>query len=668
MNEQVAQRAATPYPALFQRITLAGKTLRNRVVHASMSTIMADRQRVTERQIRYYANRGAGGAAMVVTEPMACAPHQTQPSRPRAYDDAEIEGLARWAEAVESTGCRLLGQIQDAGRGRHIPGRNLAAIGPSALPDDLSWTVPRVLSTDEVARLVDDFAATAARLKRCGFSGVELSAGHGHIFHQFMSPLSNIREDRYGGDHDGRMRIVTELVQAIRSSCGADFILGVKMPGDDGVAGGIDITRACRIGRTLADLAAVDYICLAQGSHHRSLDLHIPDDHFPRVPFLPLVKAFRKAVPEVRLMAVGRITDPSEADGIIAQGHADLVALGRPLITDPAWPRKAQAGRARDIRYCVSGNACWQRVINHLPLGCDNNPRVAEADELAGPAAPAPERRRIAIVGSGVAGLETAWVAAARGHDVTLIGRSPEPGGKARWHARLPGSESISSVYDYQVEAARRAGVRFLLDTEATPALVAGLQPDRVVLATGSTMIWPPTLPASLREEGLIPDLRSALPDLLRSHGRTPGTAILLDMDHTEAVYASIELLASRFDRVVLVTPRESAAQDVPLVARQGIQRRLHHLGIDVRTLCELRIAADFEDTGRFEIVSVFGGDPQPIDDVAFAAYATPRSPDDALAAPLEAMGLGVERIGDCLVPGTLMAATAAGSRIGYAL
>ena len=658
----------TPYPALFAPIDLAGRSLRNRIVHASISTIMADRGRVTDRLVRYYATRGAGGAAMVVTEPVASAPHQTMPSRPRAYDDAELEGLSGWADAVESTGCRLIGQIQDAGRGRHIPGRNLAAIGPSPLPDDLSWTVPRVLSTDEVASLVDAFADTSARLQRCGFSGVELSAGHGHLFHQFMSPLSNIREDRYGGDFAGRLRILTDLVAAIRSACGNGFILGIKMPGDDGVPGGIDIAMACRIGRTLADLGAVDYICLAQGAHHRSLELHTPDDHFPRVPFLPLVKTFRQSVPEVALMAIGRITDPAEAEAILSNGHADLVGLGRPLITDPSWPEKARAGRAREIRYCVSGNMCWQRVVNHLPLACDNNPRVAEPDERTGPVTLARVARRVVVVGAGVAGLEAAWVAGVRGHHVTLIGRSAEVGGKARLHAALPGSESISSVYDYQFEAARRAGVRLELGTEASVAGVLALKPDAVVLATGASMIWPRSLPTAWQAEGWIPDLRTAIPGLLRTRGRIGAMALLLDIDHTEATYGAIELLASRFDHVVVVTPREAVAQDVPLVGRQGIQRRLHALRIDLRLLAELHVPADFESDSRVEIRSVFGGESQRIAEIDFLAYSTPRRPDDELAEPLTAAGLPVHRVGDCRIPGTLMAATASGSEIGYAL
>ena len=185
------------------------------------------------RSIDYHANRAIGGAAPIVTEPLSTASHKRPPHKVRAWNDDDIDGLSRSAEAVEGHDW-LLAQIQDPGRGRHERGRSLAGIGPSPLPDDLSWSVPRTLKPDEIRRMIDEFAASARRLKHCGFSGVEISAGHGHLFHQFLSPWSNRREDEYGGDFTGRLRFLAELVTAIRQSCGGGFLLGLKLPGDDG--------------------------------------------------------------------------------------------------------------------------------------------------------------------------------------------------------------------------------------------------------------------------------------------------------------------------------------------------------------------------------------------------------------------------------------------------
>jgi 2,4-dienoyl-CoA reductase-like NADH-dependent reductase (Old Yellow Enzyme family) len=171
---------------------------------------------------------------------------------------------------VESRDCRLLGQIQDAGRGRHFPGRNPEAIGASALPDDLSWTVPRALTAAEIRDLVAQIAESARTLKDCGFSGVELSAGHGHLFHQFLSPQSNRRDDEYGGDWAGRVRIVGELIVALRATCGRDFIVGLKLPGDDGVPGGIGPAEAGIIGDLLTCATNVDRLRLLRRRRART--------------------------------------------------------------------------------------------------------------------------------------------------------------------------------------------------------------------------------------------------------------------------------------------------------------------------------------------------------------------------------------------------------------
>lgn len=656
-----------PYPHLFQPLVLAGRRLGNRIVHAAITTASSRDRRITPRHTQYYANRARGGAAMIVTEPLNMAPHQRAPNKVDAGSDAAIDDLKRWAEAVESHDCRLVAQVQDAGRGRHAPGRNTDAVGASALPDDLSWTMPHALGRDEIGRMLDGFAEGARRLQRCGFSGVEISAGHGHLFHQFLSPWSNTREDGYGGDFEGRMRLLVELAEAIRAACGSGFILGLKSPGDDGIPGSIGPELGAAIARRMEATGTLDYICFAQGTHHRTLDMHAPDRNAAPLTYMALIRTLRAAVPGLPVVALGRITDPAEGEGILARGEAELIGLGRPLVTDPAWPEKARAGRARDIRSCVGGNVCWRTIVQRLPIQCENNPRVAGADELAAPAAAA-RRKRVVVVGAGVAGLEAAWVAAARGHQVTLFGRSREVGGSLRLQAALPGGEPLSSVYDYQMVEAGKAGVRLELGVEATAADILGLSPDAVVLATGSTMTWPRILPDALRAEGIVPDLRRAIPDLLQLHARQPGAAVLLDMDHTDGTYAAAELLARLFQRVVLITPRDRIAEDTALLTRQGILRRFHRLGIACALLSEPCWNERFEQEGCLEYANVYTGRRDTVADVAFFAYATARAPDRRLQAPLGAAGVTLHLIGDCKVARDCLAATGEGYAVGALL
>ena len=652
------------YPHLFAPFTLGAHTLRNRIAHASMTTRMSADRRVTDALVRYYASRARGGAALIVTEPVSAARFQMAPQKVRVWDPDSEPGLARWAESVEREDCRLLAQIQDPGRGRHERGRNPDAVGASALPDDLSWTVPHALTLGEVERMVQDFADSSRRLQRCGFSGVELSAAHGHLFHQFLSPWMNVREDRYGGDLVGRCRVLSDLVAAIRGVCGASFIVGVKLPGDDGIANSIGPAEAALIARHLTGGGAVDYLSFAQGSHAASLDLHIPDLHGPRSPYVALTRSLKAAVPGVAVMAVGLITDPAEADGILASGAADLIGLGRPLVTDPAWALKAAAGREPDIRYCVSCNSCWAAITEHRSIACDNNPRVGLADEVDWWPGPAPQRKRVVVVGTGIAGMEAAWIAAARGHEVIAFGAGTAPGGKTRLLAALPGGEGLSSIYDYQTLAAKKARARFELGVRATPEDVRSLGPDSVIVACGASMRWPHGFPNAWREEGVVSDLRACMADLLGFTQLQGGTAVLFDMDATEGTYASAELMRRLFDRVVIVTPRDRIAEDVPLVNRLGILRRFALQGIESMTLGEIDAGSSLE-SGVVHVRNVYTGALTDIPDVVLLTYATPRAPDLSGIDAFASAAPEIHVIGDAYAPGSTMAATAHGHRIG---
>lgn len=315
----------TAYPRLFSPIEIGGITFRNRIAHASITTRYGKDQRVTQRLIDYHASRAAGGASMLITEPLALLAFQSNvANKIRAYDDDEMDGLSRWAGGVRAHDSHLLAQVQEPGRGTHHKGRRPRALGASALPDDLSWTVPHPLSADEVAAMVDEFAAAARRLQRAGFSGVEISAGHGHLFHQFLSPWSNRRADRYGGPLENRARFLTDTIAAIRAATDRPFVIAIKLPGDDGVKGGIDFDAAAELTTHVVGTGEVDAISWCQGSHHRTLENHVPDMRWPRMPYNDLVRRLRPYAQGVPVAALGRIVEPLQAEQALEEGGGRL--------------------------------------------------------------------------------------------------------------------------------------------------------------------------------------------------------------------------------------------------------------------------------------------------------------------------------------------------------
>ncbi len=656
---------ATP-SLLFTPFELAGKPLRNRIVHASMTTLTVRNGSVAEEQIAYFENRARGGAAMIITEPLSMSPMQAVPTKTHVFNPDNAAGLTRLAQAVEQQDCRLLGQIQDPGRARHHAGRHLNAIAPSVLPDDMSWSVPRALTVEEIERFVKDFAESAARLQSYGFSGVELSCGHGHLFHQFMSPQSNIRDDAYGGNWVNRCRFISEIVTAIRKSCGANFIIGLKLPGDDGLPGGIGPEQAVIIAKILTESQEASYVCFAQGTHANSLEMHIPDRFGARTPYRELIKTLRQAIPEIPIMSLGRISDPAEAEANLASGEAELIGIGRALIADPAWPIKVAQSRINEIRYCLACNTCWDTIITrHEPLACVNNPRVRRTDEVDYWPNKAPDTKRVVIVGAGIAGMEAAWIAAARGHHVTVLGSGAQIGGKAWLRSHFPGGEEVSSVYDYQTIAAKRGGAQIELGRTASVSDVTRLKPDVVILATGATMIPPSWLPIEVRNAGFVLDLRETMAGLLGVSSKQPGTAVIFDMDHTEGTYAMAEQLHALFERVVILTPRHSLADDMAVVTRQGVLRRMYTKKIDIHLLA-LPVWTDEVENGVLTWEHVITHERHQINDVALVTYSTPRKRNDELAAPLSQLGISVVLVGDCKSPRDMIAATSDGHQVGH--
>lgn len=646
------------WPHLFSTIDLAGRRLRNRICLPATLTNYARRNRVTECWKHFLIERARGGAAMLVTEVIAVDPNAiAQPAIVTGFDDANMAELGDTARRVHAAGAWLVGQLWHPGK-QQLWGPTRSPMGVSDQPDALSWTVPHVMSADEIGAIVEAYVDTAARLAECGFAGVELHGAHGYLIQQFMSPWSNWRQDQYGGSLESRLTFVREIATGIRARCGDDFILGLKMAGTEGVEGGIEPVQAAEITAVLAAHGTYDYFAYGQGNFSLSLETHVPDLYFRPGHFIAIHKAMRRASGGVPVMALGRIGEPELAEQVVAEGYGDLVGMSRAHISDAAFANKAMSGRADEIRPCAFDNSSWGEVYLGKPLAEFHNPHLGEEGEANWRPTPSTSPRHVVVVGAGVGGLEAAWVAAARGHRVTLCGASDQVGGSLRLEALLPGRAEMAKIFAYQRHMAESHGVSFRLGQHASADEIRTLDPDVVVLATGGRLRHPDTLAVAPDSPTPVISARACAADLI-PNDTARGFAILFDQDHGAATYGVADKLAQMFKRVVLVTPRPQIAQRVNYCSAIGIYRRLFGAGVEIEPAYEL-----VQLNGRRLICrNTYVEREKAYDDVDLLVYATPRSAVDELAHDLA--DLEMHLVGDCQSPRDLMAAIHGGHAIG---
>ncbi|HIA21059.1 MAG TPA: oxidoreductase [Alphaproteobacteria bacterium] len=645
------------YPTLFSPITVGVQKLRNRIVHTATVTAYGANGKPTQRLIDYHHARAAGGTAMIVTELMPV--HHTSIANPflvNVFDEKNFELLKRWADTIEGEDCRLVGQIGHVGR-QQLWNSLATPVSATSKPDPLSWTVAHELDHNEINELINSFVESSERLQRAGFSGIELHGAHGYLLTQFMSPFSNDRNDDYGGSREGRLKFVSQLINRIRKECGKEFLIGLKMPCDEGVTGGIDPNEAEKIIDYLVALGGVDYFAFSQGNSSASLETHLPDMHFPLGPFLKLHGRMRKRVGSIPVMTMGRIKTAEAAEKALTEGDGDLIGLSRVLLSDAAWVKKTLQGRENEIRPCISCNYCWGEVHVGRGIACVHNPELGTSGESDWRPERAIQKKRVAVVGAGVAGLEAAWISAARGHDVILFGASSKVGGKAFLEACLPGRGDIARAINFQKIRAEEAGVQFELGKRVSLREINEFGPQKVVFATGAQPVWPETL----AKDSPACELRSLSKELLHQDQERKGTAILFDQDHTAAVYAASELLAQRYQRLIIVTPKTTIGSKVNYISLIGVMRRLSILRIDI-IATTVPLALNNE---TLLLRNILNGDETEIEGVTCLTYATPRKVDDELMVSVRGAGFPAQFVGDCNAPRGMAAAIHEGHQAG---
>jgi 2,4-dienoyl-CoA reductase-like NADH-dependent reductase (Old Yellow Enzyme family)/thioredoxin reductase len=474
---------------LFQPISIAGLGLRNRIIMAPMGTLFANPDgSVSERLRRYYAERAAGGVALVIVEVTAVSREGKGHDRQLSiYNDEFIPGFRRLVESVRRYQAKIALQINHTGRQTTVQAAGGQPVAPSAIPCALMKVMPRELTTGEVERLVEQYAEAVGRAREAGFDAVEFHGAHGYMICQFLSAYSNKRTDRYGGDLEDRMRFALEIVAQAKAKVGSSFPMIFRLSAEEHVPQGLTLAESCIIARRLQD-AGVHCLDVSAGNYE-DFQMQVQPGYMPRGCLVPLAEEIKKAV-TVPVSVAGRINDPVLANAIIEQGKADLVSLGRPLLVDPELPNKARDGRPEDIRMCTACYYCIDTALGYAqPVICALNVALGKEEEYA--LRPTQTPKRVLVVGAGPGGMEAARVAALRGHTVSLYEQGPSLGGQLLLAAVPPGKEELATIARFFGAQLSKLKVQVKLDQIVTAALVSEIKPDAVVIATGSSTVLP---------------------------------------------------------------------------------------------------------------------------------------------------------------------------------
>jgi len=463
------------YPHLLNPLDLGFTTLPNRVIMGSMHVGLEEAERGFERMAEFYATRARGGVGLIVTG--GIAPNDA--GRPyeggaKLTTEAEAEQHTEITAAVHREGGRIAMQILHFGRYAY----HQDLVAPSALQAPISPFPPHALTDAEVEQTIDDYVRAARLAKQAGYDGVEIMGSEGYLINEFIAVQTNQREDRWGGSYENRMRFPVEIVRRVREAVGEDFIIIYRLSMLDLVPGGSSFDEVITLAQAV-ETAGATIINTGIGWH----EARIPTiaTSVPRGAYAWVTKKVMGAV-SIPLVTTNRINTPEVAEQLLADGHADMVSLARPMLADPDFVAKAEAGRPEAINTCIGCNqACLDHTFSGKITSCLVNPRACHETELV--LAPTRLRKRVAVVGAGPAGLAGAVSAAERGHDVTLYDAAPEIGGQLNVARKVPGKQEFDETIRYFRTQLELHGVDVRLNTRVTADALDAY--DEVVVATG---------------------------------------------------------------------------------------------------------------------------------------------------------------------------------------
>ncbi|WP_138004870.1 oxidoreductase [Halalkalirubrum salinum] len=645
--------------ALFSPVEIGGVRAKNRIIMAPMQTNLAGytEGEINERLIRYYTERAKGGVGTIVVGASAVdwETCKSPVNQKNISYDRHLPGWAALNDEMQSYDVRTFVQIHHAGRQMapyfldanqesDVPDRE--PISASDVTEEFMGNKPRPMKTEEVEAMIERFGDAALRVKRAGFDGVMLHGAHGYLIEQFMSPYTNRRDDEYGGSFENRLRFPREIIRNVRAKVGEDYPVAMRISVEEYVDEGYHLEEGVEICAAL-EAEGIDWFDITAGIYETMPTIFYPyaQDEAYRIHH---AAAVREAV-DVPVSGVGKIRSPEVAEDILQNGQADMVALARSLLADPAWPKKARDGRIDEIRTCISCNYCTQRLFEDKPAACTVNPVMGREIRYGDDLGFVDEPLDVVVVGGGPAGMEAAWRSAARGNDVTLFEENNELGGHLLVSSIPPEKDSLLHLLEWQKSKLTESeGIDIRLGNRVEVDDVVAMDPDVVAVATGSS----PSLPQIGGCEAGV----AAAGVLTGSVDITPGADVVVLGGGELGCETALHLIENGHDVVLLATEDDIATDAEPIY--------MTHLHEKLKGQQNLPIES-VED----HVTIYTGVTPERIDDgivhfetadrnasVTFDALvsASGYEPNDELAGELADEGIPRVVIGDARSPGYL--------------
>ena len=547
---------------LLQPFSIRHLELRNRIFSSSHEPAYGELGMPKERYRLYHVEKAKGGVAMTMTAGGATVSVDSPPAfgNLHAFDDGIVPWIREMTDELHEHGTAVMIQLSHLGRRTtYSKAEWLPVVAASPLAEPAHRAMPKEAEEWDLERIISDYADAAERMKAGGMDGLELEC-YGHFIDQFWSPITNVREDEYGGSLENRMKIPLSIFRAVRERTGDDFIVGTRIAIDETKPGGIRAEAGMQIVKMLEDEGLIDFVNVIRGYVASDVDLTevIPIHGMPSAPHLDFAGRVREAT-DLPVLHASKIDDVATARHAIAEGKLDMVGMTRAHIADPYIVRKITEGREAEIRPCVGATYCLDRIYEAGEALCLHNAATSREATMPHVIERASGSKRVVVVGAGPGGLEAARVAAERGHSVLLLEAMPWTGGQVRLAARNPRRRDLLGIIDWRDAELARLGVEVRCDTFAEVDDIASGDPDIVVIATGG-------LPSSPGLQGLAgegDELTHTSWDVIGGDVRPTGDVLMWDEVGTHSSLTAAELMATSGANLEIITPERMLGVDV---------------------------------------------------------------------------------------------------------